>query len=66
MNIPNYPPIPYKNPPKELKDSAFSKPGAVGGKSWKPAHGVRFRPSTGKKVGRPRKRPADPRRVIFY
>lgn len=66
MELPKYPPIPYKTPPKELKESAFSKPGVVGAKSWKPAKGVRFRPSTGKKMGRPRKRPSDPRRVIFY
>ena len=64
--IPHYPPIPYKTPPKELKDSAFSKPGVVGAKSWKPAKGVRFRPSMGKKPGRPRKRAADPRYVTFF
>lgn len=66
MNLPHYPPIPYKNPPKEIKDSAFSKPGAVGAKSWKPAKGVRFRPGKVNPKGRARKTRPDPRYVRFY
>jgi len=53
------------------RDSAFSKPGHVGkgaaSKGWKPAKGVRFRPTNERRgPGRPRVRKMDPRQVKYY
>lgn len=58
------------------KESAFSTPGKMNAtrgprspKTWKPAHGVRFRPTSEKGPKSPvrkRKRARDERSVTFY
>lgn len=53
------------------REDAFSKPGHMtrgpkSARTWKPAHGVRFRPTSEKAPGRRRKRARDERSVTFY
>jgi hypothetical protein len=48
------------------RDGAFSKPGTTKSKGWSPAKGTRFRPTSEKAKGRPRKRPRDVRNVQFF
>lgn len=48
------------------REGAFSKPGTTKSKGWSPAKGTRFRPTSEKAKGRPRKRPRDKRSVEFF
>ncbi len=58
------------------KDDSFSKPGHTprsnatkgqrSARTWRPAHGIRFRATNDKIPGRRRKNPKDERSVTFY